>query len=84
MFGCIREQCHKACLFNSSAQPTLMLGAGSRLAAGLDFATIGNVLTQEATGIFIINFANMIVTELTNFAARTTITPALTSLARRP
>jgi hypothetical protein len=61
-----------------------MFGAGPRLAAGLNFAAIGNIFPQEATGIFVINFTDMIVTELTNFAARTTITPALTSLARRP
>jgi len=59
-----------------------MFGAGSRLAAGLDFATVGNVFPQEAARILVINFTNMIMTELTNFAARTTITPALASLAR--
>jgi hypothetical protein len=81
MLGCIWEQRHKACLLDSSAQPTLVFSAGSRLAAGLDFATVGNVFPQEAAGIFVINFTNMIVTELTNFAARTTIAPAFTSLA---
>jgi len=81
MFGCIRQQCHKTCLLDSNAQTTLMFGAGPRLAAGLDFAAIGNVFPQEAVGIFVINFANVIVTKLTNFAAGTAITPALAPLA---
>jgi hypothetical protein len=71
-------------LLDSSAQTTLMFGAGPCLAAGLDFATIRNIFPQEAVGIFVINFANVIVTELTNFAARTTVAPTLAPLARRP
>jgi hypothetical protein len=81
MFRCIRQQGHKACLFDSGAQATLVFGASSRLAAGLNFAAIRNVFPQEAARIFVINFANMIVAELTNFAAGTTITPALAPLA---
>jgi hypothetical protein len=82
MFGCIRQQCHKACLLDSGAQTTLMFGAGPRLAARLDFATIRNVFPQEAVGIFVINFANVIVTKLTNFAAGTAIASTFASLAR--
>jgi hypothetical protein len=61
-----------------------MFSAGSRFTAGLDLAAIGNVFPQEAARVFVINFANVIVTELTNFAARTTVAPTLAPLARRP
>jgi len=58
-----------------------MFGAGSRFTTGLDLTAIGNVFPQEAARVFVINFANVIVTELTNFAARTAVTPTLAPLA---
>jgi hypothetical protein len=70
-------------LLDSTAQTTLMFGTGPRLATRLDFATIGNVFPQEAVGIFVINFANVIVTKLTNFAAGTAVAPTLAPVARR-
>src|SRR5579864_8815879 len=82
MLCCVGEQRHIACLLDSSAQTTLMFGAGTRLTAGLDLASIGDVALHEAAGIFIIDFTNMIVTELTNFAAGRTLTAsAFTTLA---
>jgi hypothetical protein len=67
-------------LFDSDAQATLMFGASSRLAAGLDFAAIRNVFPQQAVKVFVINFSYVIVAEQTNFAAGTTIAPPLASL----
>jgi hypothetical protein len=69
MFSCVWEQCHKACLLDSRAQTTLVFGASPRLAAGLNFTAIGNKFPHEAVRIFVIDFANVIVTKLTNFAA---------------
>src|SRR5437016_7088655 len=83
MFGCIWKQRHKASLLDSTAQTTLMFSTSPRFAARLDFATIGNVFPQEAVGIFVINFANVIVTKLTNFAAGTAVAPTLAPMARR-
>jgi len=70
MFGGIGEQGHEASLLQCAAQTALMLGAGSRLATGFDLPTIRNVTLDEAIGIFIVNFAHMVVAKLTDFAAR--------------
>jgi hypothetical protein len=64
----IGEQSHKASLFNGSAQTALMLGAGPRFAAGLNFTAIRDKLSHEAVGIFVVNLAHMVVAELTDFA----------------
>lgn len=70
MFGCVGQQSHKPGLLDSGAQPTLMLGACPRLTARLDLAAIRNELPHKAVGIFVVNFAHMIVAKLTYFAAR--------------
>jgi hypothetical protein len=66
----IRQQSHKAGLFNSGTEAALMLGTSSRFTTGLDLAAIGDIALLKATSIFVIDFADMIMTELTNFAAR--------------
>jgi hypothetical protein len=43
-----------------------MFGACSGLAAWLDLTAIGNEALRETVGVFIIDFANMIVAELAN------------------
>jgi hypothetical protein len=47
-----------------------MLGTGPRFTTGLDLSAIRDVALHETTGIFVIDLANMIMTELTDFAAR--------------
>ena len=74
MLCCVGEQCHIACLLDGTTQATLMLGAGARLTARFDLATIRDVALHEAASIFVIDLTDMIVTELTNFASRGTLT----------
>jgi hypothetical protein len=59
-----------------------VLGAGSGLAAGFDFATVGNILPHETTDFFVINFVDMVVTKLADFATWRTVSPAFASLPR--
>jgi hypothetical protein len=75
----IGEQSHKASLFDRGTQTTLMLGARASFAAGFDFSTIRDVSFHETVGIFIVNFTDMIVAELTDFAASAALTTTITS-----
>jgi hypothetical protein len=70
MFCGVWEQSHETCLLQGCTQAALMLGTGARLTAGFDLPTVRNVTFDETVCIFIVNFAHMIVAELTNFAAR--------------
>src|SRR5579875_2849629 len=79
MFGSIRQQCHMPRLLQRHAKAALMFRAGSRLAAGFDFATIRDVAFHETAGILVIDLAHMIVTKLAYFTARS----ALASPGRR-
>jgi hypothetical protein len=79
VLGSIGQQGHLSRLFNGPAQQALMLGARPGLATGLNFAAIRDVAFHEATSILVVDFANMIVAELANFAARCTL--ASTALA---
>jgi len=69
MFGSIREQSHLTGLLDRGAQTALVLGTSASFAARFDLPTIRNVSFQETISIFIVNFAHMIVTKLTYFAA---------------
>jgi hypothetical protein len=71
-------------LLERNAQAALVFGTRPRFAAGFDLTTIGDVTFQEAVGLLIIDLANVIVAELTNFAARSSLaasTRTLTSWA---
>jgi hypothetical protein len=82
VLGGIRQQGHLPGLFESHAEKALMLGARPGLPTGFDFSSIGDVAFHKTAGIFVIDLAYMIVTELTYFAARCTLTaPALTPFA---
>jgi hypothetical protein len=72
MLWCIRKQSHIAGLFNCYAQATLVLGARSSFAAWLDFTTIRNETFKEAISVLIIDFTDVIVAKLANFAAGAT------------
>jgi hypothetical protein len=75
----VGEQSHKASLFDRGAEAALVLGTGASFAAGLDFSAIGDVSFHVTIGIFIVNFAHMIVAELTDFAASTALTTTFTA-----
>jgi len=76
----VGEQRHMSCFFQCHTQTALMLGACPDLPARLDFSAVGDIAFQETAGIFIIDFAYMIVAKLANFAARN----ALASSALAP
>src|SRR5579864_8789152 len=84
MFCRVREECHIACLLDSPTQTTLMLRTGTRLTAGFDLATIRDVALHKTVSIFIIDFTDMIMTELTNFAARRTLAASTTITTLAP
>jgi hypothetical protein len=70
-------------LLQGHTKSALVFGAGTCLSAWLDLAAIRDVALHKAGCIFVIDFTNMIMAELTNFTARTTLsTPA--SLSARP
>jgi len=75
----VGEQSHKASLFDRGAEAALVFGTGASFATWLDFSTIGDVPFHETVGIFIVNFAHMIVAELTDFAASTALTTTFTA-----
>lgn len=83
MLGSVRQQCHMPRLFKSHAKTALVLSAGSRLAAGFDFATIRNVPFHETARILVINLSHMIVTKLAYFTARSALASPARSLATR-
>src|SRR5258708_38108765 len=58
-----------------------MFGTCSRLAAGFDLSTVGDVAFQETASIFVVNFAHMVMTKITYFTARCALSASsLTSL----
>jgi len=65
----VREQCHKASLFDCRTQTALVLGASAGFATRLDLPAIRNEAFHKAGGIFIVDFAYMVMTKLTCFAA---------------
>jgi hypothetical protein len=79
MLCSVGEQSHKASLFDRATQAALMLGTGASFAAWFDFPAIRDVTFHVTIGIFIVNFAYMIMAELTNFAASAALTTTFTS-----
>jgi hypothetical protein len=73
MFCCVGEQSHKAGLFDGGAEAALVLGTGASLAAGLNFPAIRNEALHQAIHVFVVNFTDVLVAELTNFAARSAL-----------
>src|SRR5579863_471494 len=84
MLRSIRKQSHMSCFFDCRTQTALMFRARASFPAWLDLPAIRDIAFHEApTGsFFIINFADVIMTKLTNFAAsRTLASSAFTPLA---
>jgi hypothetical protein len=72
------------CFFDSRTQTALVFRARAGFPARLDLAAIRDIAFHEAaaSSLFIINFADVVMAKLTNFAASRTLTPsAFTSLA---
>jgi hypothetical protein len=69
MFRSVGQQRHVSRLFERNRQAALVFRARSRFAAGFNLATIRNEAFHEAAGVFVIDFTNVIVTKLANFAA---------------
>src|SRR5947209_2096468 len=84
VLGSVGEQGHLSSLFESCTQEALVFGACPGLTTGFNFATVRDVAFHKATGVFIIDFAYMIVTELAYFAARCALASiAIASLPTR-
>jgi hypothetical protein len=83
VLGGVGKQGHIASLLNRCAQTALVFGTSASFAAWFDLATIRNEALHEAARIFIVDLANMIMAELTSFAAGATLTaPTFAAWAR--
>src|SRR5689334_15474382 len=70
-------------LFESHAETALVFSTGSRLTAGFDFPSVGDVAFHKTASIFVINLTHMIMTKLAYLAARCTLASCALSFATR-
>jgi hypothetical protein len=71
-------------LFQRYAEPTLMFRARPSFPTRLNLAPIRDITLHKTASIFIVNFAYVIVAELTDFAATAALTSSTAALATRP